>query len=192
MIHRAGVTGAILAGGRSTRMGRNKALLELNGRPFIQHVADTMAAVLPDVVVVADDVAPYRFLGLPVISDIHKGCGPIAGLHAALSHSESLVFILSCDTPFVSPDLIRYVIDFPTPVAANIVSFDGGLQPLCGLWSRECLPAIERRIAEGLNSMLGLLEEIRFTAVHVGPELPFHDPWLLKNFNSPEDLRILQ
>jgi len=192
MIHRAGVTGAILAGGRSTRMGRNKALLELNGRPFIQHVADTMVAVLPDVVVVADDVAPYCFLGLPVISDIHKGCGPIAGLHAALSHSESPVFVLSCDTPFVSPDLIRYVIDFPTLVAANIVSFDGGLQPLCGLWSRECLPAIERRIAEGLNSMLGLLEEIRFTAVHVGPELPFHDPWLLKNFNSPEDLSILQ
>ena len=78
MINAMDVTGVILAGGRSSRMGEDKALLQYNGKPFIQHIAETLLQILPHVIVISDRQKEYSFLNLPIYPDLFCDCGPLA------------------------------------------------------------------------------------------------------------------
>ncbi|MGB5295519.1 MAG: molybdenum cofactor guanylyltransferase, partial [Thermoanaerobaculia bacterium] len=107
------VVGAVLAGGESRRLGRDKALLPWLGKALLLHPFEVLQEVMSEVVVVTVGGRSYGELGVPVIHDRFEGLGPLAGIHAALEWARSRpVFVVACDLPFVSVDLVEHVADW--------------------------------------------------------------------------------
>lgn len=150
----------LLAGGRSLRMGCDKALLRLHGRPILQALATRLRALTDRVCLSANDPFAYAFLGLPMIPDIYPGCGPLAGLHAAMTHStRPLLLVLACDLPGVETGFLRRMVDCSRGFDAVIpATSDGLLHPACAVYRRTCLDAVERNLSTGQYQMLKLLE----------------------------------
>ncbi|MCX6144288.1 MAG: molybdenum cofactor guanylyltransferase [Ignavibacteriales bacterium] len=180
--------GVILAGGKSLRMGRDKALLKFDGRPFVSHVATTVQEVFDRVILVANDPSAYGFLGLETIEDIYRECGPLGGIHSALVHAGSAdIFVSACDTPFVTRDLFRYIVGFDSHASARIPSFKQQLHPLCGIYTQKCLPAIAERLESCQLRVVDFVESIHAAVIPISPDLPFYREDLFANFNTPED-----
>ena len=185
----AAVTGVVLAGGKSLRMGTDKALLVLDGRPLIAHVASTLQAVCEHVVLSANDSQLYQFLGLETIEDDYAERGPLGGIYSALAHSLTpAVFILACDTPYVSPELVRYIVDYHSDADAKIPSMKGNLHPLCGMYRRDCLTTIQERLENQQNRVQDLLSVIPTEIIPISPALPFYKENLFANLNNPIDV----
>src|SRR5260370_31000989 len=141
------VTAFILAGGKSTRMGADKAFIELDGRTLLARALELVRSVTPEVRIVGDPgkFAPYA----PVVEDVFRGCGPLGGIHAALRASQTeLNLILAVDVPFVSPALLQYLTKRARDSAATVTvaQAGGGWQPLCAVYRREFADAAEQSL----------------------------------------------
>jgi molybdopterin-guanine dinucleotide biosynthesis protein A len=186
------VTGAILGGGNSSRMERDKALLPWRGKPLIEHAADTLRTLFHDVYICCDVPGRYGFLGLPVLPDLVPESGPLGGIHAALSHcAPASVFILSCDMPLVSRSLIEYILQFPSSAPITVASEGGRLQPLCGLYHTSALPVIKLELEQRRLKLMDVFARVNGTAVPIGPALPFYDERLMMNVNDEQAYRQL-
>ena len=188
------IFGAILAGGSSRRMGRDKAFLPFSGRPLVLHAAETLRGVVPEVAIIASRGNGYGFFPVPVIEDRFPERGPLGGLHAALVHAEGRpVFCLACDLPLVGPDLIRYIIGFAGPkdtsgaALVKVPVLAGRIQPLCGWYAPECLGPVEKRLRDGRLKVLDFLREMPTVQVQLTADLPFFREDLLSNVNREED-----
>lgn len=159
-------TGVVLAGGRSRRMGVDKAFLALAGRPLLAWVLEALAAVTTYRVVVAhDDDARFLAFGVPVVVDRLPARGPLTGLHAGLTAAPTdLCLVVACDLPLVQSALLALLADAIGPALAAVPDAGpqalpaagpspdpgaGGLQPLLAAYRRGCVPAIERLLAGG-------------------------------------------
>jgi molybdopterin-guanine dinucleotide biosynthesis protein A len=177
----------LLAGGQSRRMGRNKALIPLQGRPMISRLAAEAGRLTDQILISANDPV-YESLGLPIVPDIYKGQGPLAGLHAAMIHSERpLLLALACDLPSVKESFLRLLVRVAEGYDAVIpVTSDGRPHPLCAVYRRSCLAALERNLAAGINKVT---EAVKSLNVNWLPESPTN--FLAEdicNLNTPEDL----
>lgn len=124
-------TGIILAGGHSSRMGENKALLKIGGRTVIERIADQLASVSAEMIIVANNQEDYQFLGLPMVSDHWKGKGPLAGIHAGLLASNTQNnLIVACDMPFISVELGKILLKELDVRQAAVPEIKGRLHPL--------------------------------------------------------------
>ena len=185
---RTDIAGVILAGGKSSRMGSSKALLQFRGTTLIQHIASVLTRAFASVSIIADRGEKFSFLNLPAYSDIKKNCGPLGGIHSAFHHTKAeSIFVVSCDEPFVSKDLIDYICDFESVSDIKVPSFHGNVQPLCGLYRKSVLPAIERCFAADDLRMKHLLLQCHTTTIPVSPALPFYKEHLFANLNNPSD-----
>lgn len=157
-----GVTGVILAGGTSSRMGRNKALLKIDGERIIARVYRTLATMFHEVVIVTNTPEEYDFLPCRKVADIHPGAGSIAGLQAGLAASRTeRIFVAACDMPFLSPDLIRLLCCTGGTSDATVpLNGEGLREPLHALYNRSTLNAIQAAISNGDKSILHLLDSI--------------------------------
>lgn len=184
--------GAILAGGKSRRMGTHKALLKIDGIPMIQRIASTLQEVFEDVRIVADDAELYAFLGLPTISDRRKDAGPLGGIHAALHAAPApRVFVIGCDMPFVTSQLIRFVLDSDEQCRLTAVSDGTYVQPLCGLYEKSLLPDVEERLLSGDFRLLNFVLAQHPAILLVSPSLPWYRNNLLSNINDPPTYQSL-
>ena len=176
----------ILAGGRSSRMGRDKALLELNEQKFIDHLVQELSGCCKVMISAAhqDDYAGY---GVPVIADETKGIGPIEGIRQALRSSVSeYVFVCAVDTPFVRKEMVQYLAEFISSDYDAFVFRDGNrIHPHIGIYSRTALPAIEEMIGEKQYRLTKLLSRIRTKYVDIGTSC--FDRKALRNINTPDD-----
>ena len=184
------VTGVILAGGVSRRMGRNKALMKIGNQALIERVYATMAALFPDIIIVTNTPELYEFLPCRKIADIYPGAGSIAGLHAGLSASSTeRVFVAACDMPFLNPELIHLLFynckDYDAVVPLNST---GLLEPLHAFYAKSVLHATQQAIERGDKSILNLLDTLRtkiiasdLFKVISGAEESF------RNLNTPDD-----
>ena len=154
-----GVTGVILAGGSSSRMGRNKALLEVDGTPIITRIYRILAGLFHDVIVVTNSPLDYDFLPCRKVPDLYPGCGSIAGLHSALVHSRSAhSFVTACDMPFLDPDLIRLLCETQKDGYDAVTPYsEGGQEPLHALYSSACRVYFENAIRQGERKILDVL-----------------------------------
>src|SRR3954453_3010010 len=101
----------ILSGGKSSRMGTNKALLKINEKTNIERIADTLKLSFNDIILVTNHPEDYQFLGLKMVSDYYPDKGPLAGVHAGLlSSTYDTNFIVACDMPFVSGELAEVLV----------------------------------------------------------------------------------
>ncbi len=189
-----GVTGAILAGGHSTRMGTNKALLRVGGVRLVDGAAAALRAIFPEVLLVASDAEPYVGLGLPILPDLVPEKGPLGGIYTAVTAaSHTHTFCLACDMPFPNPGLIRFLAGLAAGYDAVVPRTADGLQPLHALYGKGCLPAIRRQIEADRLKIDRLFERVRVRYVDEA-ELRSYDPGLQSfwNLNTREDLDLAQ
>lgn len=169
----------------------DKALLTIDGEAFLSRIARTMRSVFEHVIIISNEDT-YRFLHLPVFRDQFLGRGPLAGIHSGLLHSKTLhSFIVACDLPFLSKELIEYVIDFPASADAKVPSTDNKLQPLCSLYSRQCLRRVEESVKSGKLKVQDLLTRLHTVVVPITPRLPFYRKDLLLNVNEVKDYELV-
>lgn len=170
-------------------MGRDKALIELNGRPLIEHVASTLCSVFERVIVASGGRSDYDFLGLESFGDLYKDCGPLGGIHSGLVHATTpAVFVLSCDMPFVSEELVRHIASFRTDAFVRIPSQDGQLQPLCGWYEHRCLTEVVRHLEANRLRVLDVLRDLPSTIIPISASLSLYRENLFTNFNTPADV----
>ena len=188
------ICAVILAGGKSSRMGSNKALLDFGGRPLISVLVDRIRPITNQILISSNDPDPYEFLNLPVIPDQYRGHGPLAGLHAAMLWKEcSLYIVLACDLPNLQAPLLRKIAVLAKGYDVAIPrTRDGLAHPLCAVYRRTCLPEVENSLLRGDNKMIEILLQSSLSIRWVGPEEGHFKDTDLANINTPEDLQKLK
>ena len=183
---------AVLAGGQSRRMGRDKALLQLGDHTLIERVL-AAAHPLGYPRVIIGDPTTYAHLGLPIHPDRRPRLGPLGGLYTALSTTAAPVLLLACDLPFLTPDFLRHLIDRRGPHQVVVPHTVAGLQPLCALYEPSCLAAVEAAIQAGQFGMRDLLSNLSLDLVKEKDWRPYDERDLLfANLNSPEEYERAQ
>jgi molybdopterin-guanine dinucleotide biosynthesis protein A len=184
------LTGFVLAGGKSTRMGRDKAVLSLNGRTLLETALAAARSAAREVFI----LGPSRLYGGygPTIADIFPGCGPLGGIHAALKHATTeLNLVIAVDTPFLSSPLLAYLGERARASGAMVTApeINGYPQPLCAIYSRDFLPIAEQALGEGNYKIVPLFPRGRTTLIGESELLPFaFTAEMFENLNTPEDL----
>ncbi|HEY6001068.1 MAG TPA: molybdenum cofactor guanylyltransferase [bacterium] len=190
-----GRSAAVLAGGRSSRMGSNKALLEVGGRAMLARTAELLRPLVDDLFVSANDPAPYADLGLRVVPDVHRDVGAIGGIHAAIAAAaHPVVLCVACDMPHLAPAVLELLLGADAEGADALVPLVGGRpEPLLALYCRGALPGFERAIRGGRLRVVDALEGLRVR--HVAErDLAAADPGLRSfvNVNTPSELAAAQ
>ena len=185
------ITGIVLAGGASRRMGRNKAFLELDGRSLIEIVIERMASVCAEVLVVANKAQPYDSLGVPVVEDRFRAVGALGGLHAGLeAATHELALVVGCDMPFLNPDLLRAFTGWAEGFDVAVLRYgeEEYVEPLHGAYGRTCMPAIEAVIRAKRRRIVSFFPHVRVRYVTQEEVMPF-DPDLrsFRNVNTPQE-----
>lgn len=180
----------VLAGGRSRRMGRDKAWLDAGGRPLIERVLERLVPLAAEmVVVVAPGTGLLPDLGARVVVDRVLGAGPLGGLHAGLEASRTAwSFVAACDMPFLNLDLIRYLA-YLRPGHDVVLPFPTGRpEPLHAFYHQRCLAPIAASLASGERAMISFLGAVRVRAVSA-PEIACFDAEgrSFLNINTPEE-----
>jgi len=182
------ISGLVLAGGQSRRMGQNKAFLELDGQPLISIVTNGLLQVCAEVLVVANDVYPYEHVGLPVVRDLFRNVGALGGLHAGLAAaSHDLALVVACDMPFVDPLVLRAFADWAEGFDVVVLRQGEHTEPLHAAYRRSCLPAIESAISAGKHRIISFFPEVRVRYVTPAQVTPFDSE--LSSFRNINTLR---
>ncbi len=187
------ITAIILCGGKSSRMQTNKALLKLGDKTVIEIIAAKLKSIFNEVLISANDYKEYDFLKLPVINDVFISKGPLAGIHSALKYSSTEKnFIISCDMPLISSELINFIANYDSDKKIILPETEGRIQQLCGVYSKSLLPIIEEIISESekdeniKSSIYELIRRVPTDIVNI-ESLTLYDKNLFLNMNTQED-----
>jgi molybdopterin-guanine dinucleotide biosynthesis protein A len=180
-------TGIILAGGKSQRMGTDKGLLPLNGKPFISHIYEALKPIVGDNIVVVSSNSDYDALGYARIEDLISDKGPVGGLYTALKQSKTKFnLVLSVDVPLVSTELLQWLADnhedsyLITQVKANEKA-----SPLIAVYDRAMRTLLGEHLAGNQLKLRDVIDEVNHQTLSV-PE-----KWRtqLQNINTDEDYK---
>ena len=191
------LTVAIQAGGRSSRMGEDKALKPFQGRPLIQRVIDRLKPIADEMIITTNHPQEYEFLDLPLFMDVYPDRGALGGLYTALfSASSPVVAAVACDLPFVSPSLIHWSYDLINKEEWDVVipESDEGLEPLHALYRRDsCLPAINSSLAENKLKIVSWFPQVKVKILSPAEVKPFNQNGLVFwNLNTPEEFTLAE
>jgi molybdenum cofactor guanylyltransferase len=184
------VSGFVLAGGKSTRMGQDKAALTLNGRTLLEHALAALRQVCRDVAILGS----YELYGTlaPVYEDIFPGCGPLGGIHTALSHAQTThSLIIGVDTPFLVPEFLAYMAERAATSDAVVITpeIDDYTQPLGTVYSLDFLPIAERAIKAGNYKIVPLFPRNQTLVIKQSELRRFaFAAEMFENLNTPEDM----
>jgi molybdopterin-guanine dinucleotide biosynthesis protein A len=188
------VSGIILAGGQSRRMGRDKALIDFQGKPLIAHVIAALRELTNDIVVVSNRSDVYGPLGASwgarVVADYDPPCGPLGGIAAGLQAMDSeLAIVVACDMPFLNVPLLRWLIDQAAGYDAVVPQTDEEFEPLHAIYRRTCYNPIVRRLEQGDRRVISFFPDVRLRAIEEAAWRAI-DPAgrSLVNLNTPGDL----
>lgn len=183
------LTGIILAGGMSSRMGQDKGLMQFRGKQMVQYSIDLLSQFTSHILISSNNPL-YNQFNLPVIADIYKNCGPIGGLHASLlATTTKWNIILSCDAPYVDPKLFQSMLKMIADQDAIVPKREKGFEPLFGIYNRKLSPFLEEKIKMLDYKLQKILKERDITLFDT-TDLQTLIPNLFSNINSPEDLKI--
>ncbi len=172
----------MLAGGLSTRMGRDKALLRWNNGSLVEQLAKPVKEAAGSVAIIGDP-SRYAQLGFDCFPDVRSGLGPLAGLETALeTRRGDLNLVLACDMPGVDTAWLRRLIDQADECKAPCVATrdaSGVVHPLCAVYRSDCLPIIQRALDEGKLRLQDLLVEVGAIMADTAQ--------ILSNVNTPEE-----
>jgi molybdenum cofactor guanylyltransferase len=174
-------SGFVLVGGASSRMGRDKALLPLDGTTMIETIAARVRAAAGNVTLIGP-VEKYANLGLPIAPDAIENCGPLGGLYTALSQTtENWNLLVACDMPDVTEAFLKQLLAAAEASDADclVPEMDGKIHPLCAVYHRRLVAAAESAIRRKLFKMQDFISTLRTS------RWPVPDPRQLHNVNTP-------
>jgi molybdenum cofactor guanylyltransferase len=181
----------VLAGGKSTRMGTDKAFLRWQEGTLLDHVLDVAQEVTAHVRIVGDREKFARY-GAVVIEDIYPGCGPLGGIHAALSSTSSeWNLMLAVDLPLVNQPLLSYLVARAqgSDATVTVPKVGGGLQPLCAVYRRAFAEVAKRSLEAGENKIDRLFAGVKTQTIEEEELLRAGlSREAFRNVNTPEDL----
>jgi molybdenum cofactor guanylyltransferase len=185
------ITGIILAGGKSSRMGYDKGLAMVNGDRMIELVYASLKQVVDKVIIIANTDS-YNFLNLPVFEDEFKDKGPIGGIYTGLFHSTTEKnVIVACDMPFVTPQLLVHLLEHIGNNQIVVPSFDGNIEPLCGFYKKEILEQVEELIGMDVLPVHKAIQFFDYLTLKINSE-NINNATVFTNINRPEDIQQLE
>ena len=190
------VSVVVLAGGQSSRLGSNKALLQVQGQPLLARAVHKLAALSDDLLVVTNEPALYQPLALParLVPDEKPGQGALMGIYSGLKAAHyAYALAVACDMPFLSLPLLRYMLSLAPASDVVIPQLNGLLEPLHAVYGKACLPAMARLLDRGDRQIIAFFHEVRVRRVE-SEEIDAYDPDHLSfsNVNTPADWERVQ
>lgn len=205
------VSGVILAGGASRRMGRDKAWVELAGRPMIEHVLARLGPLCSELIIVTNNFDPFARLGARLVGDVWRGNGSLGGIYSGLLSAQfDRAIVVACDMPFLHADLLRYLVslsdgyDLVIPSApdpsklrarqgASESAKDRDLHPLHAVYGKGCLGPMAARMHSGDLRAISFYPDVRMRIVNEA-EVDRFDPDHLSlfNVNTVDDLGLAE
>ena len=184
------LSAGILAGGKSTRMGENKALLTINNKRFIDRIADELSG-FSQLIISAAHKGDYEDIDAEFVYDEHKDIGPIEGIYQILNaSSEEYVFVCAADMPFVSKELVLYMTEFiSSDYDCYVVMDEKHIHPLCALYSKKMLGVIRGLIEDGKYRLMNILDSVRTKYIKL--EHTDFDRKIVKNINTRQEYKRL-
>jgi molybdenum cofactor guanylyltransferase len=188
----AEIVGAILVGGKSRRMRRDKAFLTIEGMTLLERVARAFGEIVAATLLVGGDEERFARFGMPVTPDVRPGSS-LGGLYTALLHSPApYILVAPCDIPFPSVPLFRHLVSLRHDYDAVVPLTGAGYEPLCAVYGKRCLEPMRRLLDAGNYRIYDFYPEVALRAVPEN-ELRAVDPsgCGLVNVNTPEDFRAI-
>ena len=189
------MTGIILAGGKNSRMGINKAFLEIDGTRLIDNILAVYQKIFSEIIIVTNDPLSYtEFYETLIVTDIYKEKGALGGIYTGLFYATyDYSFVTACDMPFLNEDFIIYLTGQAGKHDIIVPELPEGFQPLHAIYSRNCLSHIKKLLIADKLKIAGFYKEVRLLSIPEEKIKPFNkDGRLFLNVNTPEDLKAHQ
>jgi molybdopterin-guanine dinucleotide biosynthesis protein A len=193
------ITSIVLAGGKGTRLGKDKLLEVVGGRPLLQRVVDCLSPISERILVVTaqgQERPSLQATRIEVVTvpDIYPGKGALGGIYTGVSAMDTRHgLVVAADMPFLNPELLRHLVSVATDFDVVMPRISGQIEPLHAVYSKDCLPAIQEQIKRNHLQIRILLEQVRVKYVEEA-EIDIFDPRHLSfyNVNTPDDLTKAQ
>ncbi len=192
------LTGIILSGGKSVRMGKDKAFIEIDGIPIIQRIFDIFQKIFTEIIIVTNQKEFYSGFKAKIVSDLMVNNGALGGLYTGLFFSSNLYsFCVACDMPFLKESMIQYLIKQANEYDVIVPRTEDGLQPLHAVYSKNCLESIKNIIGMGKYKIIDfyplvktkIIEESEFISLDINRNLMRES---FVNINTPVELNFLK
>ena len=189
MINQTNITGIILAGGKSSRMGTDKGFMILNDLSFMSRIIKVIKPLVSDLIIVSND-KKYDVFNLKRIDDMIENSGPLAGLYSGLYHSKTKYnLVLSCDVPLINSAVIKILLD-ECDDQFDVIQLEsnGETIPLVALYKKDCMHLIFELLQNNEKRLRYAVEQFKTKTISVNNELREY----VRNINTPEQLREIQ
>jgi len=189
------LTGIILAGGKNSRMGVNKAFLDINGSRIIDHVITVYKKLFAEIIIVTNSPLSYvEFPDTEIVTDIYKGKGALGGLYTGLFYAKfDRAFVAACDMPFLNEKFIHYLTKQKGDFDVIVPLISEGYQPLHAIYSRNCLPHIKKMLIADRLKIDRFYKDVKLCCINEETIKMFDESKLLFiNINTPQDFRKYQ
>ncbi len=186
-----GLTVAIQAGGKSTRMGVDKSFVLFKDRPMIEIVKEQVAGLGNETILISNNPDPYAYLDLPIFSDIYPDNGPFGGIYTALKAARhDHVLVVACDMPWLNRRLLQHLISLKETADVVVPRWEKFPEPLHAVYNKECVAPIEERLVANKLKITGFFADVRVCFVD-REDIVRYDPQgrSFTNVNTPEDLQ---
>jgi molybdopterin-guanine dinucleotide biosynthesis protein A len=186
MIDKTNITGIVLAGGQSTRMGTDKGLLKINDKTFFERVADAMKPLVNDIMIVGNN-SDYDQFGYKRVEDELINSGPLAGLYSGLKHSKTEYnLVLSCDVPMITTAVLeKLIVDDYKQFDVVQIQSQQKTMPLIALYKKHCQHACLELLEQNERRLRVAVSQFKMKTILIPPELDE----FVRNVNTKEDLK---
>jgi Molybdopterin-guanine dinucleotide biosynthesis protein A len=183
---RGQISGFILAGGKSSRMGTDKAMLSFRGKPLLKHICDLIEPFCCEIIICGSKME-YESFGLKMLPDLYTNIGPISGIYSALNYSRTeWTLIVSVDTPMINRELLEFLISNKESFDSVVPSHNAGFEPLIALYNRSALSSVKEMIDTENYRIADLLSRININELDCN-DLVDKFPKLFLNLNRMDD-----
>ena len=181
-------TGIILAGGKSSRMGEDKGLVLLNGKPMIQYVIEALKEVVSDIIIISNN-ASYNKFRIPVYADIIKDKGPVGGIYTGLYHSKTqLNFCISCDVPMISSDFILWLLKRSGNASITLPMYKDKIHQMIGVYSKQVLSNFKESTEKEHLKLSQVNKDMACEIIDIEKEYANFDELIFSNINTKNEL----
>ena len=184
-------TGIILAGGKSSRMGEDKGLVLLNGKPMVQYIIEVLKEVVSDIIIISNNESYTKF-GIPVYADIIKDKGPVGGIYTGLYHSKTeLNFCISCDVPMISSDFIFWLLNKSGNASITLPMYKDKVHQMIGVYSKHVLSNFKESTEKGHLKLSQVNSDMACEIIDIEKEYANFDELIFSNINTKNELRSI-
>ena len=181
-------TGIILAGGKSSRMGEDKGLVLLNGKPMIQYVIEALKEVVSEISIISNNESYHKF-GVQVYSDIIKEKGPVGGIYTGLYHSTTeLNFCISCDVPMISSDFIFWLLNRSGNAFVTLPMYKDKVHQMIGVYSKQALSNFQGSVEKEHLKLSQVNNDMGCEIIDIEKEYANFDELIFSNINTKNEL----